>query len=206
MRNMKLLIHKILFALLMLPFASVCQAQDFSTAKQTVDVFLNDLLIKKDMKSVQHNFASNLFTNKLLFSESCSGVSDKDRTNPKRLKQKTIEFFQDITKHAQGNSLKEILVLDSAGRNLEDVKLLSSPINDKFILAEAEEDEEDKDDDSSYFKVLKAKFPSDGYVALNVQVRYKFPDEEELVNFPLFMFWAKENSSWKIIQFGMICQ
>jgi hypothetical protein len=183
----------------MLSFASLCQAQDFSSAKQTVDIFLHDLLLKKDMKSVQNNFASNLFTNKLLFSESCSGIKEKDRRNPKRLKQKTIEFFQDITKHAQGNSLKEILVLDSAEHILEELKLLSLPIEDKFILAQAEED------DPSDFKVLKAKFPSDGYVALNVLIKYKFTDGE-LVNFPLYMIWAKEKSSWRIIQFGMMCQ
>jgi hypothetical protein len=196
--------HKILFAILML-FASVCQAQDFSSAKQTVDIFLHDLLVKKDMQSVQNSFASNLFTNKLLFSESCSDIKEKDRRNPKKLKQKTIEFFQDITKHAQGNTLKDILVLDSVEHNLEEVKLLSLPIEDKFILAEAEEDEEDKEDDSSDFKMLKAKFPSDSYVALNVLIKYKFTDGE-LVNFPLYIIWAKENSSWKIIQFGMMCQ
>ena len=202
---MKLLMNRILFVILMLLFASVCQAQDFSSAKQTVDVFLHDWLIKKDMQAVQNNFASNLFTNKLLFSESCTDATDKDRRNSKSLKRKTIEFFQDISKQAQGNLLKEMLVLDTIEQKLDEVKLLSVPAEDKFILAEAEEDEDDKDDDTTEFKMLKRKFPSDGYTALKVLIKYKFADEG-LIDFPLYIVWAKENSSWKIIQFGMICQ
>ena len=187
----------------MFSFASACQAQNLSSAKQTVDIFLNDWLVKKDIQKVQRNFDSNLFKSERLFSESCSDIEDKDRNNSRRLEQKTIKFFQDIAKNAQGKLLKEILVLGSAEQNLEDVKLLSSPANDKFILFKAEE--KNTEINSNDFKMLEARFPSDGYVELGVLIRYKFPDGE-LVNFPVYMIWAKEHSSWKIIQFGMMCQ
>lgn len=204
---MRLQTHKFLFILLILSLSSVCQAQDFSSAKQTIDSFLHNWLIAKNVKLVENDFAKKLFTSKFLLEDSCLDVEieDDERKSPQKLKQKTVEFLQDISDNAQGNSLEEILTSNS----FEDYfafkkgELLSSLKEDKYgvikIVGALEKSYEDD------FEYIKSKFPSsDGYLLLGVLIKYKTVDNPKF-DYPVYMMWAKQNGSWKVIQFGVAC-
>lgn len=205
---MKLKVQKILFLFLILAFSSICQAQDFASAKQTIDDFLHNWLVTKNIKSIEKDFSQKLFTSKFLLDDSCLDVkiTDDERKSPQKLKQKTIEFLQDIADKAQGNSLEEILTLNSSQDyfGFEENQLLSSLKENKYQVAKIVGAVEDsyKDD----FDSFKSKFPSsDGYLIIGVLIKYKTADNYKF-DLPVYIMWAKQKGSWKVIQFGVPCQ
>lgn len=168
---------------------------------------MHNWLIAKNVKLVENDFAKKLFTSKFLLEDSCLDVEieDDERKSPQKLKQKTVEFLQDISDNAQGNSLEEILTSNS----FEDYfafkkgELLSSLKEDKYgvikIVGALEKSYEDD------FEYIKSKFPSsDGYLLLGVLIKYKTVDNPKF-DYPVYMMWAKQNGSWKVIQFGVAC-
>jgi hypothetical protein len=212
---MRLQIHKILFLLLVLSLSSISQAQDFSSAKQTIDTFLHNWLIAKNIKLIEKDFSQKIFTSKYLLADGCLDVKieDEERKSPQKVKQKTIELLQDVSGKAQGNSLAEVLTSDSCEESFGSVegKLLSSLKEDKYgvlRLADAIEKSDDEESDNSgikYIQYIKSKFPSsDSYLLLGALINYKTNDEDKF-DYPIYIIWAKQNGSWKIIQIGMLC-
>lgn len=201
---MKLSKNKSLLVILFLLFSVfVCNSQD-KLAKKTVDNFLNDWLIKKDIKLVQKYFDKKLFKNKFLLSEGCIGKSEP-------IKQESIKFLQDITGDTYEKDIAGILGDIDLSNEIKKGKILSIPDRDKFLLTKISSNnlfeiiENDKRDEFyQNLKYIKSKFPSKDYLFLGTMI--KIGKEKEKVEAAIYFIWRRDKQFWKIIQFGMVCQ
>lgn len=184
----------LLLTIMVIPLMANAQSKE-SSSKKRVDSFLHAWLIKKNARQMRQFFDPNIFTNKMILSESCAGyIREQDRTDLERVERQVIKFLSDFASAAKGKTLKTKLVYEK-GPN-ESIGQINTSAKDGYILLQAKRDELTNDEEWSYLKVT---FPSDEYLTLMVPLNMK--EGKGIVYF----CWAKQRRTWKIIHLGMEC-
>lgn len=184
----------LLLTILVLPLMANGQSKK-SSPKQRVDSFLHAWLIKKNALQIRQFFDRNIFTNKMILSESCAGyIREQDRPYPARVERQVIKFLSDFASAAKGKTLKTKLVYEKGPS--ESIGQINTSAKDGYILLQAKQDEIANDEEWLFLKVT---FPSDEYLTLMVPLNLK--EGKGIVYF----CWAKQKRTWKIIHLGMEC-
>lgn len=203
-RSLKLLFLTI--ALISLPLESGICNPEKNSARHSIERFLKGWLVNKNWQQVEAAFHKTAFSSRIILSEDCGGfISEEDRKSSVKVRRRVLAFLKDLSRKAQGKSLKQILVIkeyaseDTSEDTIEGI-ILARPEQNGYLLVESKKLIFSSEENWAY---LNSVYPAESYCLLAALIRIK--TEEEKVDFPIHFVWALTGKEWKIIHVDMQC-